>query len=108
MDQRSRIRILPWIGAYTLSHRIHKNIIRDRLNGFILAQDVVVEFFLPQKPLRTALVSARRGFLQIFDKGEEVAGGVDASDKRMKMLWHDAIGVYGKVICERLVSKFNY
>jgi len=108
MEQRSRKRILAWIGAYTFSHGIHENIVCDRLKGFIFAQDVIVEFFLPQKLVRTAVVSARRGFLQIFDKGEEVAGGVDASDKRMKMLWHDAIGVYGKVICERLVSKFNY
>jgi hypothetical protein len=97
---------LPWIGAYTLSHRIHKNIICDRLNGFILAQDVVVEFFLPQKRLRTAIVSARRGFLQILDEGEEVAGGAEALHQRMEMVWHDAVGGYGKVVGDRLMTKF--
>lgn len=108
MDERSGKRILTRIGAYTFSHGVHENIVCDQPNGFVLAQDVIVEFFLPEKPLRTAGVPARRGFLQILDKGEEVAGGVKASDKRVKMLWHDAIGVYGKVICERLVTKFSY
>lgn len=106
MDERSRKWILAWISANTFPHRVHENIICDWLNGFIFAQDVVVEFFLPQKPWRTALVSARRGFLQILHKGEEVAGGVEASDERMKMAWHDAIGVHGELICDRLVTKF--
>ena len=67
-----------------------------------------MDLFLPQKPVRTTVVSPRRGFLQILDKGEEVAGWVKASDERMKMLFHDAIGEYGKMICKGLVTKFSY
>src|SRR5712692_7502080 len=91
--ERTCIQELARIPAKTLPHWIHPDVPGDALLCIGAAQNVVIEFGLPQTASHSSLVFIGRRLLEAAHKSEEVRFLGQTLYKKMEMIGHQTVGV---------------
>ena len=94
--QRTEKRIFFQLGAYAGTDRIRPDVPSDRVRRIILPQEVIVEFFLPQRMPHFLLERRGRFGFESLYKFKQVAGCVDPLEEKMEMVGHEAVGMNGE------------
>lgn len=92
--------IFAWIRAQARADGIHPDVSSNGIGRFARAQNVIVEFFLPEKAIR--IFPERQGacVFHVFDEGEQIRSGFQAGDKAVQVIGHDAVGMDPEAMLE--------
>jgi hypothetical protein len=81
------------------ANRVHPDVPRDGVWGVVIAQNVIVEFLLPER-FACIRLECHRGLS--FDGAHEldqIAVGLETFGEEMDVIGHQAVGMDGECVC---------